>query len=105
MHSLEEYAGRLWESFPPAEFVSSIVPSNHELGFILANAALLAFGLWCVIRPTLPLMWFWIAIEIINGIGHPLWSFLQRGYTPGLITAPILLVLALHLIYQLRKRP
>ena len=40
---------------------------------------------------------FWIAIETINGIGHPAWSLLQRGYTPGLLTAPILLALAVML--------
>ena len=27
-HSIEEYRGRLWESFPPAAFVSSLVSSN-----------------------------------------------------------------------------
>lgn len=104
MHSVEEYIGRLWESFPPAAFVSSIVPSNHELGFVLVNFALLAFGVWCVIRSAVPLIWFWVVIEIINGIGHPLWSFVQGGYTPGVITAPILLVLAWNLARQLRMK-
>jgi hypothetical protein len=35
-----------------------------------------------------------VIIETINGVGHPLWSFLQGGYTPGVLTAPVLLVLA-----------
>jgi hypothetical protein len=109
-HSIEEYAGRLWESFPPAAFVSSIVPSNHELGFILVNFALVAFGLWCLVGPirhnakhAIALMWIWIVIELINGIGHPLWSLRQGGYTPGLLTAPLLLLLALNLVFQLRR--
>jgi hypothetical protein len=49
-------------------------------------------------------IWFWTAIELINGVGHPLWSVLQGGYTPGVATAPILLVLAVYLVIQLRAR-
>jgi len=101
--------GRLWESFPPAAFVSSIVPSNHELGFILVNGVLIAFGFLCVmaVRRSAPsaigLMWIWIVIELVNGIGHPLWSILQGGYTPGLLTAPVLLLLSLNLVFQMRR--
>jgi hypothetical protein len=46
-------------------------------------------------------MWFWIVIETINGVVHPLWSVLQGGYTPGVLTAPVLLVLAISLGRQL----
>jgi len=49
-----------------------------------------------------PLVWFWIGIELINGIGHPVWSLIERRYTPGVATAPFLLVLALYLAQQLR---
>jgi hypothetical protein len=48
------------------------------------------------------LMWVWAVIETINGLGHPLWSLRQGGYTPGVATAPALLVLALYLAVQLR---
>jgi hypothetical protein len=41
-------------------------------------------------------------IEAVNGIVHPLWSLRQGGYTPGVATAPILLVLALVLAQRLR---
>ena len=34
-------------------------------------------------------------VEVINGIGHPLWSLRQGGYEPGLATAPFLLGLSL----------
>jgi hypothetical protein len=47
-------------------------------------------------------MWVWAVIETINGLGHPLWSLRQGGYTPGVATAPVLLVLALYLAVQLR---
>ena len=109
-HSVEEYIGRLWESFPPARLVSGLVSSDRELGFLILNCALVAFGVWCLLVPVrrrwpsaVGLMWVWIVIETINGIGHPLWSLRQSGYTPGVLTAPILLVLALYLAFQLRS--
>jgi hypothetical protein len=43
-----------------------------------------------------------VVIEFINGVGHPIWSLRQGGYTPGVATAPLLLVLALALGRQLR---
>lgn len=109
-HSCEEYVGRLWESFPPARMVSGLVSDNLERGFVIANVSLIAFGLWCGAWPVrrgwpiaAPLAWLWVTIELINGIGHPLWTLVQRGYTPGVATAPVLLVLALYLAMQLRQ--
>ena len=49
-HSIEEYFGHLWESFPPARFLTDLVSSNPESGFVLINIALFAFGLWYVLR-------------------------------------------------------
>ena len=107
-HSVEEYFGRLWESFPPARFVVNLVSSNPERGFILANCVLIGFGLWCLLWPirkrwaaATPLAWLWVGIETINGIGHPLWSIWQGGYTPGVVTAPMLLLAAGFLGVQL----
>ena len=109
-HSIEEYVGRLWESFPPARFLSGLVSADRELGFIIINSALVMFGLWCVVFPVRRewpsarnLVWFWIVLETINGVGHPAWTLRQGGYTPGVLTAPILLVLALYLASQLRR--
>jgi len=111
-HSLEEYTGRLWESFPPAAALTGLISSDRELGFAALNIALVAFGWWCLFWPvrrkwlSAPgFVWFWIAIETINGIGHPAWSVAQGGYTPGVATAPILLVLALYLAFVLRRTP
>ena len=50
-HSIEEYVGRLWESFPPAMFLTGLVSSNHEAGFIILNTALILFGIWCAAVP------------------------------------------------------
>src|SRR5215469_833019 len=109
-HSIEEYVGHLWESFPPTRFVTGLVSSNPERGFVALNLLLLAFGVWCFLWPVrrgwpvaVALGWLWAVLEIINGIGHLLWSIREGGYTPGLATAPILLVLAVCLAYQLRR--
>jgi hypothetical protein len=51
----------------------------------------------------IPLAWVWVTIQLINGVGHPLWSLRQGGYTPGVATAPLLLILALYLAHQLRR--
>ena len=103
-HSLEEYVGRLWESFPPARYLTGVVSSDRELGFIVINTCLIAFGVACFLWPVrrrwssaAALMWFWVVIETINGVVHPLWSVRQGGYTPGVLTAPVLLALALIL--------
>jgi len=108
-HSVEEYIGHLWESFPPARFVSSLVSRDLERGFVILNIVLVAFGFWCLAWPVrrgwpsaVPIMWGWAGIEIINGLGHPLWALRQGGYTPGVITAPILLILAIILALNLR---
>jgi len=108
VHSIEEYVGHLWDLFPPARFVTGLVSSNLEHGFVILNILLLAFGAWCFFWPVrrgwpaaVALMWLWAVIEIINGIVHPLWSLWEGGYTPGLATAPLLLVLAVYLASQL----
>lgn len=35
--------------------------------------------------------------------GHTLWSLLRGGYTPGVATAPVLLLVAGYLGYQLKQ--
>ena len=109
-HSLEEYAGRLWQVFAPARYFSGLVSSDLEIGFIVINTTLVAFGLWCFwwpVRRRRPsaaaFAWFWVVIELINGIGHPLWSLSRRSYTPGLVTSLLLLVLAATLAHQLLR--
>jgi len=107
-HSVEEYMGRLWESFPPARFVSGLVATDPEIGFVLFNAALVAFGIWCWLWPirrqwpsAAVWAWVWVGLELVNGVGHPAWSLRQGGYTPGVLTAPVLLGLALFLAREL----
>ncbi len=108
-HSVEEYIGRLYDVFPPARFVSGLISENLVRGFVIINVAVVSFGVWCYLWPVrkhwpaaVPLAWLWVAIELVNGVGHPLWSLWQRRYTPGVATAPILLFLAVYLARQLR---
>lgn len=108
MHSIEEYVGKLWETFPPARVLCSLVSDNLANGFLVINIGLFVFGWWCWLFPVRKnysyarlLIGFWIAIELINGIGHPIWTFMQKTYTPGTLTAPILLVISLVLIRKL----
>jgi len=109
LHSFEEYAGRLWETFPPAQALTGLVSADRAFGFLVINIGLVAFGmlcLWPVLagwRGARGLMWFWVVIELINGVGHPAWSTIQGGYTPGLATSVPLLVLAVLLARELRS--
>lgn len=100
-HSIEEYVTRLYQVFAPARFVSSLISNNLASGFLVANAALVAFGLWCwavPVRSGWPaaktFAWFWTILELSNGLGHSGLALRQGGYFPGLITAPLLLLFA-----------
>lgn len=100
-HSIEEYVTRLYAVFPPARFVSSLISHNLAVGFLFVNAALITFGLWCwavPVRSRWPfarvIVWSWTLLELGNGIGHLFLALSQRGYFPGVATAPFLLFFA-----------
>jgi xanthine/uracil permease len=108
LHSVEEYFGKLWEVLPPTKWVCSLVSQNPRTGFIIINIALLLFGMGCWLfcfrknKISIPgLIWFWVGLELINGVGHPFWSLTKMAYIPGLLTAPLLLILALYLSKRL----
>ena len=111
-HSTEEYVGRLWETFPPARMVSAALSSDLRTGFLMANVLLLAFGLWCWLRPVRRgwpsgrlLAWGWAMLELGNAAGHSAWALRQGRYVPGLATAPLLLLLAANLAFRLQGEP
>jgi hypothetical protein len=112
VHSFEEYSGRLWESFPPAASLAGLFSPHQEFAFVILNALLVTFGFWCLFWPVRrgwpsapTLVWGWVALETINAIGHSAWSMRQGAYTPGVLTTPILLALAVYLGIQLLQRP
>ena len=110
LHSIEEYIGRLWEIFPPATFLCGLVSDDLHFGFLVINIGLFVLGIlfWLfLVKPdrlgAYLVIWFWIVIELTNGVIHPIWSIMERSYTPGVITAPLLFVLALYLLQLTRK--
>ena len=111
-HSVEEYLTKLYAVFAPARFVSGLISSDLALGFVIANTVLVAFGLWCWAVPVRSswraargLAWFWTILEFGNGVGHSFFALRERGYFPGVITAPLLLLFASWLaVLQTRSR-
>ena len=100
-HSGEEYVTKLYEVFAPARFVAGLINNNLAVGFLIGNAMLVAFGLWCwavPVRCEWPsargFMWFWTVIELVNGLSHSTMAWLRHGYFTGVATAPLLLVFA-----------
>ena len=98
-HSIEEYFGKLYEVFAPARMVSSLMSDDLALGFLVGNVALVAFGLWCWAFPVrrgwkaaIALTWFWSLLELANGVGHTGLALARKGYFPGVLTAPLLLL-------------
>ena len=109
-HSVEEYAFRLYDVFPPARWLVSLFSDDPRTGFIIFNIAFDAFGFWCYLWPVrrgwpsaIPIMWVAAVIEATNGIVHPAFSIAVGGYTPGLITSLALLPLAVALLRQLPR--
>jgi len=103
-HSIEEYSFRLYEVFPVARFASGLVSSDLATGFAILNSAFVVFGVWCYlvpIRSAWPTArtwaWLWVIIALANGLAHPTLALRAGGYFPGVITAPVLFVLALYL--------
>ena len=110
LHSIEEYAGRLWDVLPPARFISGLFSSDLPRGFLIFNVAFMVFGILCLAGPVTrewpsarPVVWGWSLVEIVNGVGHVLLTFAQRAYFPGAITAPLLIVFATLLMRDGRQ--
>ena len=109
-HSAEEFLFRLYDRFEPARAASEILGFDRPAGFLVVNAALILFGLWCWIARVRPargawrgLAWFWILLESANALGHFLLAGLAGGYFPGVATAPLLLAAAIWLAMPLRS--
>jgi hypothetical protein len=107
-HSIEEYLFRLFDVFAPARIVSGWFSTNPDVGFAVANAVLVLFGLWCYFarvrsdHPSGPVFaWLWTVLEFANGIGHSVLAVSQGGYFPGVATAPVLLGVSAYLAFRL----
>ncbi len=109
-HSVEEYAFRLYDVLASARYVSGLFGVDRQAGFVVANAALVLFGLWCWYARVRPgrrgargLAWFWALLEIANGLGHLALAAFAGGYFPGLATAPFLLAIGAWLVLGLSR--
>jgi Protein of unknown function with HXXEE motif len=109
-HSIEEYATKLYEVFPPARFLSGLLSDDHATGFLAGNVVLVAFALFCYAVPVRSgwpaaraLAWFWVLLELGNGTGHLLLAASRGGYFPGAATAPFLLFASVWLALLLRR--
>jgi hypothetical protein len=109
-HSIEEYRTRLYDVFAPARAVSGLVSADRRVGFAIVNAALVGFGIWCALVPIRAgwpsargFAWAWALLESVNGSVHVLWALSAGAYRPGLLTAPLLLAVALTLAWRLRR--
>lgn len=103
-HSIEEYVTKLYDVFAPARFVSGLVSDDLARGFLVLNAGLVAFGIWCYAAPVRSnwpsargIAWFWVVLETGNGITHLSLAAVRGSYFPGVATAPLLLVAAITL--------
>ena len=108
-HSTEEYLFRLYDLLAPARMVSRALALDPAVGFLIANAALVTFGLWCWAVPARRggaagrlLAWGWALVETANAFAHVALALAAGGYFPGLATAPLLLAAAALLIVRLR---
>ena len=107
-HSVEEYVFRLYDVLAPARYVSGLFGSDRQVGFVVANCALVLFGLWCWYAKVRPgrgrgLAWFWALLEIANGCAHVALAVMAGGYFPGLATAPLLLAVGGLLAWRLGR--
>jgi hypothetical protein len=107
-HSIEEYTTGLYETLAFAGFVSGLVADDLGVGFAIINSAFIAFGLWCYFVPVRlgwpsarGWAWLWIVVELGNAILHTGLAFSTGGYFPGVLTAPLLFVVAAWLAFLL----
>jgi hypothetical protein len=110
LHSAEEYRFALWQRLAPARAVSTLLAADPAAGFLIANAAIVLFGLWCWAVPlgrgwraARPLAWGWVGVETANGLGHIALAAAAGGYFPGLATAPLLIGAAILLAVRLAR--
>jgi hypothetical protein len=103
-HSIEEVVFKLYAVYAPARFISSIFGEHLGTWFAIANAVIVAVGVWCYVArvrtrhsSAVFWMWVWVTVEVVNGTNHTVMSIARGGYFPGVVTAPALLAVSLYL--------
>ena len=97
-HSVEEVYFDLWSVLEPARYISSLLNSDLELGFIIGNIMVVFVGILSasyLFRPNRSfskiIILSWVIIELVNFSVHVGMAVKRGGYFPGLYTAPFLL--------------
>jgi len=110
IHSVEEFIFRFYERFPPMRFIYQDALYLARPAFVIANAFLILFGLFCFYYWLQParkggrtVVWVWIIIESFNVIAHFTWAVLIRAYNPGLVTAILFVPVLIYLSYLVRS--
>jgi hypothetical protein len=105
LHAIEEYFGKLWEIYTPAIFICNLISPDPEKGFFIINSVFifLSLGYWgfSIRKGSFSFIWVWIVLQTMNVTGHIVWTLYKGIYTPGIITAFIILVLIILLVRQL----
>lgn len=105
LHFLEEYLAGFQAKFP-ALFGYQWSDKRFVVFNLvwLAIFLLAALGIWLGLRLAYLFAFFFaIAGEIGNGLGHLALSIAQRKYFPGLITAPVVLIIGVALLTKLLR--
>lgn len=107
LHATEEYFGKLWEVYTPAIFICNLISSKPETGFFIINAIyiIISLGYWRSMQGNgsshYSMIWPFIVLQTINGTGHIVWTIAENAYTPGVVTAFLILFLVACLVRRL----
>jgi hypothetical protein len=103
-HSVEEYAFKLYEVFPPMVYLYRDAPQLAQPAFIAFNIFLFVAGMICLFRWVWPgrrgavlVVWIWIAGEAFNATVHVLWWIVAERYNPGLVTGILFVPIVIYL--------
>jgi hypothetical protein len=109
-HSIEEYVAKLYDVFAPTRFVSGLLSNDLAFGFLVGNALLVGVGVLCWVLPVRQgwrsargVIWFWSILELANGVNHCVLAVSNGGYFPGVLTAPLLILIAVWNVRGLRR--
>lgn len=110
IHATEEFFGKLWNVYRPAIFICNLISRNPETGFLAINTAFILISLlfWKLVLSkgyeVIPsLLWIWILLQLLNVTGHFAWTLISQAYTPGVISALLILILVILLISEVKK--
>ena len=103
-HSIEEAATQLFAVWGPAAAVSGFFSDDLPTGFAIVNCSLVILGMLgyaTAVRNStaaaIPIIWFWVVLELANSVFHTLMGVNAGGYFPGLATVPFLFVGSVYL--------